>query len=305
MQVHLFGATSSPSCAAHALKRTADDHANLFKPEVSATIHRNFYVDDCLKSVSSEKEAVKLALDLRSLLEMGGFKLTKWLSNSRYVLKQIPESERAPAIVSLNPALPRDRTLGINWDVNADEIKFNVKVRDQPFTRRGILSIVSSIFDPLGIVSPITLRAMAIIQNLCRQKLQWDDKISKVDENEWKTWLNSLLHLENVAVKRCFKPHEFGSIQSSQLHLFADGSELGYGACAYLRLTDHQGNISCSSVIGKARLAPIKQMSIPRLELSGAVLACRLYGFLTNELEITIDQVTFWTDLDDLRRHQS
>ena len=63
-----------------------------------------------------------------------------------------------------------------------------------------------------------------------------------------------------------------------------------------MRLADHQGNIRCSFVIGKARLAPIKQMSIPRLELSGAVLACRLYGFLTNELEITIDQVTFWTD---------
>ena len=111
-----------------------------------ATIHRNLYVNDCLKSVPSEKDAVKLALDLRSLLEMDGFKLTKWLSNSRYVLKQIPESERAPVIVRLNPcdALPCDRTLGINWDVNADEIKFNVKVRDQPFTRRGI-SILYSI----------------------------------------------------------------------------------------------------------------------------------------------------------------
>ena len=198
----------------------------------------------------------------------------------------------------MNPcdALSCDRTLGINWDVNADKIKFNVKVRDQPFTRRGILSIVSSIFDSLEIVSPITLRAKAIIKNVCRQKLQWDDKISKVDENEWKTWLNSLLHLENVAVKRCFKPHDFGSIQSSQLHMFADGSELGYGACAYLKLADQQGNISCSLVIGKARLAPIKQLSIPRLELFGAVLACRLYRFLTNELEITIDQVTFWTD---------
>ena len=97
-------------------------------------------------------------------------------------------------------------------------------------------------------------------------------------------------------MKRCFKPNDFGSIQSSQLHLFTDGSELAYGACAYLRLADQQGNISCSLVIGKARLAPIKQMSIPRLELSGAVLACRLYRFLTNELEIAIDQVTFWTD---------
>ena len=139
MQVHLFGATSSPSCAAHALKRTADDHANLFKPEVLTTVHRNFYVDDCLKSVLTEEKAIKLALDLQSLMKMDGFRLTKWLSNSRKVLCAIPESERAPSVVSLNPcdALPTDRALGINWDVNEDQIKFVVKVADRPLTRTG------------------------------------------------------------------------------------------------------------------------------------------------------------------------
>ena len=171
MQVHLFGATLSPSCAAHALKRTADDHANLFKPEVLATVQRNFYVDDCDKSVPKEEKAIKLALDLQSLMKMGGFRLTKWLSNSRKVLCAIPESERAPSVVSLNPcdALPTDRALGINRDVNEDQIKFVVKVADRPLTRRGILSIVSSIFDPLELVSPITLRAKTIIQHLCRK----------------------------------------------------------------------------------------------------------------------------------------
>ena len=97
-------------------------------------------------------------------------------------------------------------------------------------------------------------------------------------------------------MSRCFKPQGFGNIKRAQLHLFSDGSELGYGACAYLRLADHQGNISCSFVIRKSRLAPIKQMSIPRLELSGGVAACRLYGFLSDKLELNIDQVTFWTD---------
>ena len=238
MQVYLFVETSSPSCAAHALRRTADDHADLFEPEVLSTVHRIFYVDDCLKSVPSEREAVKLAFDLQSLLKMGGFKLTKWLSNSRSVLNAIPESERAPTIVSLNPcdALPSDRTLGINRNVNRDEMKFKLKVNDQPFTRRGILSVVSSIYDPLGIVSPITLSAKAIIQNLCRQKLSLDNKISMMGQTEWQTWLNSLPHLEKVAVSRSFKPHGFGNIKSAQLHLFSDGSELGYGACAYLKL---------------------------------------------------------------------
>ena len=139
-----FGATSSPGCAALALRPTANDHVNLFEPEVLSTVYRKFYVDDCLKSVPSEREAVKLASDLQSLLKMGGFKLTQWLGNSRTVLNAIPESERAPAIVSLNScdALPSDRTLGINWDVNGDEMKFKVKVNDQPYTRRGILSVV-------------------------------------------------------------------------------------------------------------------------------------------------------------------
>ena len=263
-----------------------------------STVYRNFYVDDCLKSVPSEREAVKLASDLQSLLKMGGFKLTKLLSNSRTFLNASPESERAPAIVSLNPCdeLPSDRTLGINWNINGDEMKFKVKVNDQPCTRSSILSVVSSLYDPLGIVSPITLRAKSLIQNLCRQKLGWDDKISMMEQNEWQTWVNSLPHIENVAVSRCFKSQGFGNIKNPKLHMFSDGSELGYGACAYLRLADHQGNISCSFVIGKSRLAPIKQMSIPRLELSGAVAACLFYGILPDNLELNIDQVTFWTD---------
>ena len=83
MQVDLFGATSSPSSAAYALKRTADGNAHLFDPEVVSTVKRTFYVDDCLKSVPTENDAIKLALDLQFLMQMDGFKLTKWLSSSR------------------------------------------------------------------------------------------------------------------------------------------------------------------------------------------------------------------------------
>ena len=131
----------------------------------------------------TENDAIKLALDLQSLMMMGGFRLTKWLSNSRDVLCAIPETERAPSVISLNPcdALPSDRALGINWEVDEDKIKFMVKVADRPLTRRGILSIVSLIFDPLGLVSPITLRAKAIVQHVCRMKLGWDDEIPQVN----------------------------------------------------------------------------------------------------------------------------
>ncbi|XP_060583463.1 uncharacterized protein LOC132739706 isoform X2 [Ruditapes philippinarum] len=297
MNVHLFGATSSPSCAAYALKRTAKDFSHLFKPEVALTVEKNFYVDDCLKSVPSEQEAIDLAMNLKKMLSLGGFRLTKWRSNSRNVLKTIPESDLAKSVVSLTPGEKcNDKALGIIWDVNNDTIKYKVDLKSNPSTRRGILSTLSSIFDPLGLVSPIILKAKFIIQNLCREKLGWDEQIPDNYDEEWQSWLHFLPRLADITIDRCFLPPGFGSVINAQLHIFSDGSEVGYGACAYLRLTDNTGNITCCLVIVKSRLAPIKQITIPRLELSGAVVACRLYQCLAEELDIKIDEVTFWTD---------
>ncbi|XP_060557429.1 uncharacterized protein LOC132717868 [Ruditapes philippinarum] len=130
MNVHLFGATSSPSCAAYALKRTAKDFSHLFKPEVALTVEKNFYVDDCLKSVPSEQEAIDLAMNLKKMLSLGGFRLTKWLSNSRNVLKTIPESDLAKSVISLTPGEKcNDKALGIIWDVNNDTIKYKVDLK--------------------------------------------------------------------------------------------------------------------------------------------------------------------------------
>ena len=170
--------------------------------------------------------------------------------------------------------------------MNEDKIRFKVRIADRPLTRRGILSIISSIFDSLGLVSPVTLRTKAIAQNLCRQKLGWDGKIPLVNQNEWLSWLGILTHLENVSVDRCFKPQGFGTVQNAQLHIFSDGSELGYGACAYLRLVDDRGNSTCSLVIGKSRLVPIKSVSIPRLsrdlQVSAATHFCRVLIFASS-----------------------
>ena len=132
MQVNLLGGTSSSSCTLFALKRTATDHAHLYDQEVITTVDKNFYVDDCLTSVPTEQHAIKLATDLQSLMKLGGFRLTKWISNSRQVIEAIPQTELAPSIVSLNPddALPNDKALGIIWDVNSDRIKFRVKVSE-------------------------------------------------------------------------------------------------------------------------------------------------------------------------------
>ena len=145
MRVHLFGGASSPSCANYALKKTADDN----KEE---TVDRNFYVDDCLKSVSNEDKAVNLAKQLRELLARGGFNLTKWLSNSRKVLESLPESERASIV--RDPDFNNhsvERALGVQWNVASDRFGFKITIKDRPATRRGILSIVSSVYDQIGL----------------------------------------------------------------------------------------------------------------------------------------------------------
>ena len=221
MQVHLFGATSSPSCTVYALKRTASDNRDLYEEDVIKTVERNFYVDDCLKSVSTEDSAIQLAHN--SQMKRGGFRLTEWLSNSRKVLNAKPESERAPSVLNLGPNdnLPCDRALGVSWDVNKDTIKFSVKITKKPLTRRGILSVASSIFNPLGFVAPITLRAKAIIQSLCRKGIGLDEDIPAAEKSDWKQWLSTLPSIEQIQINRSFKPNYTIRLSQSEvvLHL--------------------------------------------------------------------------------------
>lgn len=297
MLVHLFGATSSPSCANFALRKTADDNLEGFDEEVTDTVKRNFYVDDCLKSVGDSDKAIVLASDLRRLLAKGGFRLTKWVSNSSKVVASVPESERATSVKYLcfdEPSM--ERALGVLWNISSDEFGFKINVKDKPATRRGILSIVSSVYDPLGFASPFVLPAKILMQELCRKNLSWDDPIPADNFNCWKNWHEGLLKIQELRVPRCFKPAEFGEVTSSQLHHFSDASQRGYGAVSYLRLMNKNNDIHCSFVNSKSRLAPLKGTTIPRLELSAAVVATKLDVMIRKEIEIQIDLSLFWTD---------
>ena len=297
MLVHLFGASSSPSCSNFALRRTADDNRAEFSQEAVDTINRNFYVDDCLKSVRSAPEAIPLIGELRELLSKGGFRLTKWISNSRKVIESVAESERAISVKDLlldRP--PTECALGVRWDVETDTFGFKISLKDKPITRRGILSIVSSVYVPLGFVAPFILPAKRLLQDLCRKSLGWDDLVLNEDLACWKNWLRDLPKLESLRVECCLKPANFGEITSSQIHHFADACQFAYGAVSYLRVTNGQGDIYCSFLIGKARLSPLKQLTIPHLELSAAVVAARLDRMLRQEIDMQVDESVFWTD---------
>ncbi|XP_062605642.1 uncharacterized protein LOC134267449 [Saccostrea cucullata] len=178
MVVHLFGASSSPSCANYALRKTARDSEELFNSEIINTVFKNFYVDDCLKSVKNVDYAIDLIKDIQRLLTRGGFHISKWISNNRDVMMTIPISERAKEVKGLDldyNALPMERAVGVQWCVESDVFRFNIEVNKKPLTRRGILSMISSVFDPLGFLAPFVLRAKKILKELSIIHLGWDD----------------------------------------------------------------------------------------------------------------------------------
>ena len=299
MEVHLFGATSSPSCSSLALRRTAEDNISEFQEDVVNTVKRNFYVDDCLKSVRSVENAVEVVNQLREILSRGGFRLTKWSCNRSEVLDTIPQDEKAPSVLDLDldkDKLPVQRTLGLHWDMESDKFIFKVALKDRPSTRRGILSLTSSVYDPLGFVAPVVLPAKKLLQDLCREKRGWDDSISDCDGERWEKWKSQLANLPLITVDRCVRPACFGDLKIAELHNFADASQIAYGAVTYLRLVDVEERIHCAFLIGKSRLAPLRPMTVPRLELSAAVLAVQLDRTVREELDIPINQSTFWSD---------
>ena len=177
MLVHIFGPTSSPCCANKPVHETADDNEEQFDPEVTRTVCKNFYVD-VLKSVPNGGRTIWLAQQLIELMKKGGFHLTKFFNNRHRFLAMLPEKERANPELNLDlDDLPIGRALGLHWDANSDTFQFKVIPTSKPPTKRGILSTVSSLFDPLGFLSPFILPMKDLLQELWRIGLQWDESI--------------------------------------------------------------------------------------------------------------------------------
>ena len=182
MTAHLFGGASSPSCSNFALRRTAKDNEQQYGKEITQILERSFYADDLLKSFPKVKEAVHAIKQLQELCSRGGFNPTKFISNKQEVIKSIPDDKRKPNVrnelVTLGN-LPEEKVLGVKWDTQNDTIGFYIKFADNPLTRRGLLSTLSSVYDPRGLAAPFLLKGRQIIQQLCRNRLNWDEPIDE------------------------------------------------------------------------------------------------------------------------------
>ena len=294
MLYHILGAKDSPCCASYALRKTAMDYEQDFAEETKRTVFRNFYMDDLIKSVKDTKQAVELSYELIKMLSKGGFNLTKFNSNSPHVLKQLPESAKAPSHQMNFDDNQVERALGIQWMVKKDVFTFTSVKKDLPPTKRNILSITSSIFDPLGFLSPFILNAKILLQELWRRKYTWDAAIDHNLQKTWFQWTDQLSQLQNISIPRCYGSNCDPEI--IELHIFSDASESAFASAAYIRIKDVSGSFNSSLIMAKSRLAPLRAITIPRLELQGAVLSARMKEFILKEIDLNFDSIMFWTD---------
>ncbi|KAJ8369493.1 hypothetical protein SKAU_G00095210 [Synaphobranchus kaupii] len=298
MKVHLFGAASSPGCANYGMKQLAKENRDLY-PLGSQFVMKNFYVDDGVTSVKSTEDAIQLAREAQELCTRGGLRLHKFVSNDRAVLESIQPSERGADVKNLDLSfddLPLERALGIQWDIESDCFRLQVNLKIQPETRRGILSTVASLYDPLGFVAPFLLKGKGILQDMCRRGIGWDDPLTDELQPQWERWRSDLVNLDKITIPRCYAPADFGKIIKTELHHFSDASTKGYGQCTYLRLQNKEGDVHCALVIGKSRVSPTKITTIPRLELSAAVVSVKISDMLKEELGFPDAKEVFWTD---------
>jgi len=298
MNVHLFGASSSPGCANFGLKYLARIHEQEY-PLAAPFLCHDFYVDDGVTSVESTETAIQLVDEARELCKKGKLRLHKFVSNNASVIESVPASERAAGLQEIDLSktdFPVERTLGIQWCIELDVFTFQVHVKEQPVTRRGMLSTVASIYDPLGFVAPFVLLGKIILQEMCRRGTSWDDTAPPTLLPRWLKWKADIPNLTEVKIPRCYKPANFAPVKRIELHHFSDASLEGYGVCSYLRFVSIDDSIHCSLVASKVRVAPTKVTTIPRLELTAAVVAVKLSYTLKQELQMPIAEEYFWCD---------
>lgn len=290
-----FGTGIAPYLAIKSLRQLAVDECKRW-PIASQVVLRDFYVDDILTGADSVGEAMELQMDLSNMLSTGGFLLRKWASNSNKVLEKIPKEHlevKIPLDFDLDEGI---KSLGIQWSPATDTFSFSINIIEgnTEHTKRTFLSEVAKLFDPLGWTAPSLIIPKLGFQKLWKAKLKWDDKIPKEMSIEWNQYRLNLRELSKIKIKRwvSIQPNNL----SRELHGFCDASKQAYAAVVYLRIEDHHGNIQSHLVAAKTKVAPIKEISIPRLELCGAVLLANLMDKIQMSMQIQETAIYAWTD---------
>ena len=262
-------------------------------PLASKVVEESFYVDDCITGADSEEDGIQLQAQLQDLFAEADFLLRKWNSSNPTVLQAISPDTQTSLTLSESDEV-YSKTLGIAWHSVLDH--FRLSVADHPplenLTKRKLVSEIAKTYDVLGWFAPSIIMVKILLQRVWESKVDWDDPVPLPIEEEWISWRSQLGSLRQVHIPRCYFPKQ-AQIVTFQLHGFSDASENAYAAVVYFRMTDCDGAVYTSLIASNTKVAPIKRLTILRLELCGAHL---LLEHVQTTLKIPIEQVFAWTD---------
>ncbi|XP_055605866.1 uncharacterized protein LOC129754035 [Uranotaenia lowii] len=309
MDVATFGATCSPCIAQFVKNRNAMEYATEF-PQAASDIVNEHYMDDYLKSVDTPEEAVKIVNQVKLIHAQGGFEIRNFASNSTEVLEKLGESkDTREKVLSLEQGISTkeksERVLGMVWKPHTDVFTFDATFQAETMriidlkvipTKRQVLKIVMSLFDPLGLIAHFIVHGKILMQEIWKYGCDWDEHLPTELHANWFKWSEKLKQLNEIIIPRCFfKNSPPKCLNTLQLHTFVDASEMAYSCVVYGRILDN-GIPKCAIIAAKTKVAPLKPLSIPRLELQAAVEGSRLTQKIMNALTLPVSERFLWSD---------
>lgn len=286
-----FGVSSSPFLAIRTIQKLAEDEYQSF-PKAAGVLKSHLYVDDLLTGSETIKEARILRDDIIALLARGGFTIRQWASNDERIIHDL---ESTALHESFTIRIDRDlKTLGITWSAKNDKLYYatrSIEITER-VTKRKILSEIAKFYDPLGLVGPVILYIKKLMQDVWRSGVHWDESIPQSIYTEWSNFARQWESINKISVDRKLLIEGYHDVQ---LHGFCDASSTGYGACIYIRSSNNQKTVA-KLLCAKSRVAPLKTVTIPRLELCGALTLAQLFREVKGTLNINFNKIIFWCD---------
>ena len=284
-----FGDKPSPTAAIVTLRHVVEEHAQEDE-QLRKVITDQFYMDDLNESVAHVEEARDLKVKLTETLRKGKFAIRKWQSNAKVICDESEDDSSATV-------------LGTKWDLSEDTLKVKeVKPCEDVPTKRNILGQLASYYDVFGILSGILVRPKILLQKLWQLNFDWDTPLER--GSTLYTMLDGiykdLQQIDGVEIPRCLIPMQFKGVRplpEISLHGACDASEDAMGMAIWLRWAHPEDTCAhLSFVCARARVTPLKQLSIPRKELQALLLLSRLMLTVKNALRFQISYSRIWTD---------
>ncbi|XP_067620031.1 uncharacterized protein [Eurosta solidaginis] len=290
LQTVTYGTSCAPFLAVRCLRQLAYNNVSTHSIGAAFTL-RDFYVDNLMTGAATIEEVVAIKNEVIDLLAGGGFPLRKFASNHHNIIADIPDADR---VVNVNiGGVSYIKALGLKWSPQDDNFLFSYSSLDPPsskISKRTILSRIARLFDPLGLLNPIVVTCKLLMQQLWKLKLSWDESVPMQIYTQWTDKCHQITSISNLKIPRLVH-FDF----EAQLHAFSDASTKAYGACIYA-VSRYEGTMYTSLICAKSRVAPTKEMTLPKLELCAAVLLTELLKSVVTIFRTEASNIHCWSD---------